>query len=111
MVVVNKSNSNMIELIERERANNKRTSWNLADKDIVEKKQYLMSNCGTHLEMIEIKDMGYDVSIVQAFVIFPLVCSTFIAFMNNKNGLHSLKLSLSSSIAGATFGILSSILL
>ena len=57
MVVVNKSN---VDRIVKERVtvrvNNKSTSWNLADKDIVDIEQYLIWDYDTALDMIEIKD-------------------------------------------------------
>ena len=54
MVVLNKSNSNRIELIERVRVkeNNKSIGWNLVDKNIVDIKQYFMLDYDTHLEII-----------------------------------------------------------
>jgi D-alanyl-D-alanine carboxypeptidase len=58
MVVLNKINSRKIELIERVRVkeNYKSKGWNLADKDIVDIKQYFVLDYDTYLEMIEIKD-------------------------------------------------------
>jgi hypothetical protein len=38
------------------RENNKNLGWNLANKEIVDIKQYFMLDYYTHLEMIEIKN-------------------------------------------------------
>ena len=51
--VLDKSNSNRIELIKRVNVNYKSTSWNLSDKDIADIKQYLIFDHDTALDMID----------------------------------------------------------